>query len=85
MVAECFGMARSTVHCLWNRVVRTHAHGHIISPEFQSHKKFQETSYLSVRVHPRGNQEHPIMQAMDPKKAGGVVGGVKDDSAILDC
>ena len=39
MVAECFVMAHSTVHCLWNRVVRTHAHGHIISPEFQSHKK----------------------------------------------
>ena len=39
MVAECFGMARSTVYRLWNRVVRTRAHGHIISPEFQSHKK----------------------------------------------
>ena len=39
MVAECFVMARLTVHCLWNRVVRTHAHGHIISLEFQSHKK----------------------------------------------
>ena len=39
MVAECFGVARSTVYRLWNRVVRTHAHGHIISPEFQSHKK----------------------------------------------
>ena len=39
IVAECFGMACLTVHCLWNRVVRTHAHGHIISPEFHSHKK----------------------------------------------
>ena len=39
MVAECFGVARSMVHCLWNRVVCTHAHGHIISPEFQSHKQ----------------------------------------------
>ena len=39
MVAKCFGMARSTVYRLWNRVVRTCAHGHIISPEFQSHKK----------------------------------------------
>ena len=39
MVAECFGMACSMVHCLWNRVVHTHAHGHIISLEFQSHKK----------------------------------------------
>ena len=39
MVAECFGVARSTVYRLWNRVVRTRAQGHIISPEFQSHKK----------------------------------------------
>ena len=39
MATECFGMARLSVHCLWNRVVRTRAHGHIISPEFQSHKK----------------------------------------------
>ena len=39
MVAKCFGVARSTVHCLWNRVVCMRAHGHIISLEFQSHKK----------------------------------------------
>ena len=31
MVAKCFGVARSMVHCLWNRVVRMHAHGHISS------------------------------------------------------
>ena len=37
--AECFGMAHSTVHCLWNRVVCMHATGHIISPEFHSHIK----------------------------------------------
>ena len=85
MVAKCFGMARSTVHCLWNRVVHMHAHGHIILWNFSPTKKFQETSYLSVRVHPRGNQEHPITQATDPKKAGSIVGGVKDDSATLDC
>ena len=36
MVTECFGMARSTVYRLWNRVV----HGHTISLEFQSHKKY---------------------------------------------
>ena len=48
-------------------------------------KKLRETSYLSVRVHLRGNKEHPITQATDPKKAGGVVGGVKDDGATLDC
>ena len=39
MVAECFGVARSTVYRLWNRVVRMRTHGHIISPGFQSHKK----------------------------------------------
>ena len=39
IVAKCFGMARSTVHCLWNRVVRMRAQGHIISLEFHSHKK----------------------------------------------
>ena len=44
-----------------------------------------ETSYLSIRVCPQGNQEHPIMQATDTKKAGGIIGGVKDDSATLDC
>ena len=65
MVTECFSVAHSTVHCLWNRVVHTRVHGHIISPEFQSHKKLQETSYLSVGVRPRGNEEHPITQATD--------------------
>ena len=38
IAAKCFGVARSMVHCLWNRVVRTPAHGHIISLEFHSHK-----------------------------------------------
>ena len=86
IVAECFGMACSTVHCLWNRVVCMHATGHIISPEFHSHKKkFQEMAYVSVRVHPGGNQEHPITEATDSKKAGNVVGGVKDNGALLDC
>ena len=39
IVAGCFGMACLMVHCLWNRVKHTHASGHIISPEFHSHKK----------------------------------------------
>ena len=51
---------------------------------FSPTKILRETSYLSIRVRPRGNKEHPIMQATDPKKAGGIVGGVKDDSATLD-
>ena len=48
-------------------------------------KKLQETSYLSIGTRPRGNKEHPIMQATDLKKAGSVVGGVKDNGATLDC
>ena len=48
-------------------------------------KKLRETSYLSVGVRLRGNEEHPIMQATDPKKDGGIAGGVKDDGATLDC
>ena len=39
IVAECFGMTRLMVHCLWNRVTHMHTSGHIISPEFHSHKK----------------------------------------------
>ena len=39
IVAKSFSMASLTVHCLWNRVVHTCATGHIISPEFHSHKK----------------------------------------------
>ena len=39
IVAECFSVACSMVHCLWNRVVHMHTSGHIISPEFHSHKK----------------------------------------------
>ena len=52
---------------------------------FSPTKKFRETSYLSVRVCPLGNQEHPIMQVTDPKKAGSIVGGVKDGIATFDC
>ena len=48
-------------------------------------KNFWETANVSIGVRPRGNQEHPIAEAMDSKKAGGIVGGVKDNSALLDC
>ena len=53
IVAECFGMACSMVHCLWNRVVRMRASGHIISPEFHSHKKNcrRRPMYLSEFIH----------------------------------
>ena len=48
-------------------------------------KKFQEMAYVSVRVRPGGNQEHPITEVTDSKKAGNIVGGVKDNGASLDC
>ena len=86
IVAKCFGMAHSMVHCLWNRAAHTHASGHIISLEFHSPpKKLRETAYVSVRVHLRGNQGHPTMEAADSKKAGDIDGGVKDNGASLDC
>ena len=85
IVTKYFGMACLTVHCLWNRVVHTRVSGHIISPEFHFHKKFQETAYVSVGVCLQGNQEHPITEATDSKKAGDVIGGVKDNGALLDC
>ena len=49
-----------------------------------SQKPFRETSYLSIRVRLWGNQEHPIMQVTDTKKAGGIIGGVKNNGASLD-
>ena len=48
-------------------------------------KKLRETTYVSIGVHPRGNKEHPITEVTNTEKAGGVVGGVKDDCATLDC
>ena len=39
IVAKPFSVAHSTVHCLWNRVVCMCTTGHIISPEFHTHKK----------------------------------------------
>ena len=47
-------------------------------------KKIREMAYVSIGVHPQGNQEHPIMEVTDSKKAGDIVGGVKDNSASLD-
>ena len=83
MVAKCFSMARSTVYRLWNRVVCMRAHGHIISPEFQSHKK----NCGRPPIYPSEFVREGIKnkQVTDPKKADGVVGGVKDDGATLDC
>ena len=48
IVTKSFGVAHSTVHCLWNRVVCMHASGHIISLEFHSCKKLQEMAYVSI-------------------------------------
>ena len=48
-------------------------------------KKLRETAYVSIRVCPGGNQEHPIMEVTNSKKAGDIIGGVKDNGALLDC
>ena len=48
-------------------------------------KKLQETAYVSIGTCPQGNQRHPIMKVADSKKAGDVIGGVKDNGASLDC
>ena len=87
IVAKCFGMAHSTVHCLWNRVVCMHATGrpYYFSRISFPQKKFQEMAYVSIRVRPGGNQEHPIMEVTDSEKAGDIIGGVKDNGASLDC
>ena len=50
IVTKCFSVARSTVHCLWNRVVCMHASGHIISPDFIATKNFQEMAYVLFGV-----------------------------------
>ena len=85
IVAKCFGMARSTVHCLWNRVVCMHAHGHIISPEFHSHKKILG-DHLFIHWSSSARESRTSHYASNrPKKAGGIIGGVKDDGASLDC
>ena len=42
-------------------------------------------AYVSIGVCPQGNQRHLIMEAADSKKAGDVIGGVKDNGASLDC
>ena len=48
-------------------------------------KKLQEMAYVSVGVHPQGNQGHPTTEAADSKKAGDIDGGVKYNGALLDC
>ena len=48
IIAKSFGVAHSTVHCFWNRVVHMHTTGHIISLEFHSHKKMWEKAYVSI-------------------------------------
>ena len=75
MIAECFGMARSTVYRLWNRVVRMCAHGHIISPEFQSHKKNcgRPTMYPSEFVR-EGIKNIPLRKRRTQRKLAASLG-----------
>ena len=75
IVAECFGVARLTVYRLWNRVVHTRAHGHIISPEFQSHKKKcgRPPIYLSEFVR-EGIKNIPLRKRRTQRKLAASLG-----------
>ena len=69
IVAKCFGVACKMVHCLWNRVTCTHASGHIISPEFHSHKNNcgRWPMYLSEFVH-KGIKDIPLQKRQTQRK-----------------
>ena len=75
MVAKSFSVAHSMVHCLWNRVVRTRAHGHIISPEFQSHKKNcgRPPMYLSEFIR-KGIKNIPLHKRRTQRKLAASLG-----------
>ena len=85
IVTKCFSMARSMVHCLWNRVVCTRAHGHIISLEFHSHKKNLGDVLCICRSSSTRESRTSHYGSTDSKKAGSVIGSVKDNGALLDC
>ena len=69
IVAKCFGVAHSTVHCLWNRVVCMHTSGHIISLEFHSHKKYcgRWPMYPSEFIH-EGIKNIPLCKRQTQRK-----------------
>ena len=69
IVTECFGMACSTVQCLWNRVVCMRASGHNISPEFHSHKKNSGRwpMYLLEFIH-EGIKNIPLQKRQTQRK-----------------
>ena len=75
IVAKCFGMAHSTVHCLWNRVACMHASGHIISPEFHSHKKNcgRQPMYPLDFVH-KGIKDIPLWKQWTQRKLATLMG-----------
>ena len=68
IVAECFGMARSMVHCLWNRVVCMHATSHIISPEFHSHKKSRRWPMYQSEFIKEGIKNIPLWKRWTQRK-----------------
>ena len=75
IVAKCFGMACSTVHCLWNRVAHMHASGHIISLEFHSHKKNcrRQPMYPSEFVR-EGIKDIPLWKQQTQRKLAMLMG-----------
>ena len=75
IVTECFSTARLMVHCLWNRVVRTRPHGHIISLEFHSHKKNSGRCpmYLLEFIH-KGIKNIPLWKRQTQRKLAASLG-----------
>ena len=75
IVAECFGVARLTVHCLWNRVVHMCASGHIISLEFHPHKKNcgRWPMYPSEFIH-EGIKDIPLWKRQTQRKLTTLLG-----------
>ena len=52
------------------------------------HRNFSPTKKIAgdhLFIRRSSSARHPITQATNTKKAGGIVGGIKDDCATLDC
>ena len=66
--AKCFGVACLTVHCLWNRVVHMRASGHIISPEYNSHKKIAGDGLCIHQFVHKGIKNIPLQKRWTQRK-----------------
>ena len=68
IVAKCFSMARLMVHCLWNKETYTLASGHIISPEFNSHKKCSRRPMYPSEFVCEGIKDIPLWKRQTRRK-----------------